>query len=255
MKSKLLLFSAALFTMFSCTNDSEGISVQNTTIPLIQKSVATSWSGQTITSSWTYDQNKLVSIVSDNGSQQLFTYTGDLITQIATQNEFGELTTDIFAYDSQNRLALHQELSGNFGRKEVYEYDSDGNVAVTKYFGTNLSQDDIIEHGIMIFEDGEVVHTKTSELASGVSQICDYTYDNKNSPSKNILGYDKISALLSANLKGISKNVTLNIQTTAGSESNKIVKTYTYNNANYPTQISSMDPLDGDSGTVTYSYE
>lgn len=256
MKSNLLLLATCFFTLASCTGDNESAEVIDPADVLVKRTVSMNWSGQSVNSVWNYDGNKLVSIISDNGNEQYFTYTGELITKIENHNELDEINTDLFEYDEQGRVIVHKDLSAAFGRKEIYAYGNDGTVAVTKYFGDNTTQEELIENGIMVFEAGEVVHTK-SISSGGNTLICDYTYDDKNSPSKNIVGYDRISALFNPNLKGIFRNVTSNLQTDAdeNSEDNIITKKYTYNSDDYPTKINSIDPLDGDTATVEYYYE
>ncbi|RYG44529.1 MAG: hypothetical protein EOO01_19335 [Chitinophagaceae bacterium] len=257
MKNSYLLLTIFFLALTSCSSDDAApvTPEEPQTIKLVSQTIATGWAGMTTTSDWTYNGQKLVSIVSDNGTSQVFTYNGDQIVGIETTNEFGEVTNDTFEYDAQGRITVHYDLSVAWGRKEVYEYPDTDTVTVTKFFGSNLSQTQVVMTGTMEISNGEIVHTKTVNVDSGYARTCDYTYDNSNSPTRNITGYDKIAGLLATNQKGIMRNVLTNTQTTEGSpESVLVTKTYTYDQDNYPTRIASSDPLDGDSGIVQFVY-
>lgn len=256
MKNCYLLLTAFVLALASCSgNDDAPVPTEPVTVKLVRQTVSTGWSGFSTTADWTYDGQKLVSIISDNGTSQYFTYDGDFIVGIETTNEFGEVTHDIFEYDAQGRVAVHFDLSAAWGRKEVYEYPSADMIIVTRYFGTNESQTQAVMNATMEVENGEVVHTKTTNLDSGYSRTCDYTYDAHNSPTRNITGYDKLAGLLSTNQKGILRNVLTNTQLNEGStESVLVTKTYSYDDQNFPIRVASSDPLDGDSGIVQYTY-
>lgn len=255
MKNSYLLLSAVLLVLVSCSSDPDTATpVVTPQVHLVQKSITTGWSGESVTSVWTYDGQKLVSIISDSGSEQHFTYNGDLIAEVETTNEFGEVTNDFYDYDSQGRITSHLDVSANWGRKQIYEYSPDGSITVTQYFGSNQEQTQVVMQGSILMQNGEVIHTKTMNVESGYGRICDYTYDTHNSPTSNIIGFDKISGLLSTNQKGIFKNVLTNTQLTQGQDPVIITKTYVYDDQDYPLRVVSSDPLDGDSGITEYQY-
>ncbi|NMH26733.1 hypothetical protein [Flavobacterium silvaticum] len=256
MKNSYLLISAFLLLLVSCTSESDTTPSPevNPKLRLIQKSITTGWSGESVTSVWNYDGQKLVSIISDNGSEQHFTYNDNLIVSVESSNEFGEVTTDSYEYDDQGRITTHLDISADWGRKQVYEYAPDGSISVTQYFGSDESQTQIVMQGVLLMQNGEITHTKTLNVDSGYGRICDYTYDTHNTPTRNIIGYDKISSLLSTNQKGIFHNVLTNTQTTEGQDPVLVTKTYVYDSLDFPLRIVSSDPLDGDSGITEYIY-
>lgn len=256
MKYGYLLLSACFFFLASCTADSEdAVLVTDTAAEkLVKQTISTGWSGHTVTSVWNYNGKKIVSIVNSDDSRRDFTYDGDLIVNIENKDEFGGVTNDSFVYDTQGRVIEHYDISEAWGRKETYEYLPNGIVNVARYMGTPQVQDQLLMTATMEFVNGEVTRTKSVNAVGGYTVTCNYTYDSGNSPTRNIIGYDRISALLSASQKGIYKNVSSNAQSNGGMPEVLIEKTFQYDSQNFPIEIVSSDPLDGDSGTTKYKY-
>ena len=82
-------------------------------------------------------------------------------------------------------------------------------------FQTNLDQT-----GVITFLNGEI-----SQIATSDGNTDDYTYDNKNNPFKNVLGYNKIY-FTDALTDGVVNNV---VTMTSSSTGGSYVNTNTYN--------------------------
>lgn len=170
----LILFSALLF---SCSNNEQPNSnVSSKILPNIiylnQKEHF-----------FTYDGNKLVSIVSDQ-EKYVYTYTGDLITKMQCYRNYNEVYETILYKYSNGKLSekFHETFSAmnKYSYITRYKFNDDGTVlcSTTDAYGTS--------YGTLAIKNGNLI--KDNYMV--------YEYDEKNNPFKNILG---INALLPDN--------------------------------------------------------
>lgn len=245
---KKLIFAASLLGLFfvSCSEDDDNGDQNMPTGVLVSKTVETGTDGE-YTSDFVYNGNKLVKITSDDGALFEATYAGDNIVKFTYKDPDGVVyQTDNFLYDSQGRLAsytLIEPLDG-LGYKEVYTYDSNGNVAMAAFNGDTSSQTNPVGTGSVTFANGEV---SVIETASGSTLT--YTYDNKNNPIKNITGFAKIS-FYGMEASGILHNVTMQDDNTNDWDEST---TYTYNALDYPA--SSVETSDVETITTQFFYQ
>jgi hypothetical protein len=241
MKKFLLLFCAMSLALTSCSSDDD-----SSDSVLLKKVVLTGTGGKT-TVNYTYDGNKLVSVVDDFKVINLhYTYTGDLITKIDFKLPDGSIEqTNTFSYGSDGKLTtfvrveFDEELKGY---KEVYTYNANGTISVKSYNGDDKTQTNATGTSTITFVNGDV-----SEITSTNSPDHKYTYDSKNNAAKNVLGLDKI-----AFVDGEGTDVFHNeLSDTADGE---IWSTYsfTYNSDGYPEK--STDNEEGESFTSEYFY-
>lgn len=202
---------------------------------LLKKIINTYPDGEKATVNFTYNGNKLVSIIDDSGEINVYvTYTGDLITKLEYKQPNGTVEQiDTFTYGTNGKLAsfVKSEPIDKLGNKEVYTYNSDGSISVVEYIGDDKIQTQSNSTSTIKFVNGEV-----SEITSSNSlENHKYTYDAKNNPLKNVLGWGKIS-FYGGEADGILVNI---ISDTNSSQS--YTYTYTYNSSNYPVTSKEID--------------
>ncbi|SCY99139.1 hypothetical protein SAMN02927916_4602 [Flavobacterium anhuiense] len=249
MKKLLCLFGALALVLTSCSSDD---SSSSSDLVLLKKTVITSPEGDKATVNFKYDGNKIVSVTDDTGFFNLYyTYTGDLITKIDYKLPNGKSEqVNTFTYTNDGKLSTflrveYEEEEGVAvlrGYKEVYTYNADGTISVKGYSGSDVSQTVASGTATIKFVNGEV-----SEIISSNSPNHKYTYDNKNNPTKNILGMDKI-----AFVDGEANGVKFNILTDTSDGNLWTNSTFTYNEQGYPTK--EVDNGSDSLGTTEYFY-
>ncbi|MFB3386546.1 hypothetical protein [Flavobacterium sp. LAR06] len=244
MKKILCLFSALTLLLTSCSSDDSSSSDSDAI--LLKKVVLTGTGGKT-TVNYTYDGNKIVSVIDDAKEINMhYTYTGDLITKIEFKLPDGTVEqTNTFTYtDGKLATFLRVEYDNDElrGYKEVYTFNSNGTISVQSYSGDDKTQTDASGTSTITFANGDV-----SEITSTNSPDHKYVYDSKNNAAKNILGLDKIS-FVDGEGTGVFHN---EISDTADGD---VWSTYSYkyNEAGYPE--TSIDNVEGDDYTSEYFY-
>lgn len=250
MKKILCLFSAlTLVLISSCSSDdSSSDSSDSSDSVLLKKTTITYSDGSKVTTNFTYDGKKLVSMIDDAGDVNVYyTYTNDLISKVVYKLPDGTVEQiNTYEYDSNKRLVVfvRSEPIDELGTKQVYIYNADGTVSIKDYIGDDESQTEFNGEGKIIFADGEV-----ASITTDFSPDFAYTYDNKNNPMKNVLGNDKI-AFEDSEASGIFHNIVSEKDT----ENDEVTGTYvfTYNSDNYP--VKSVENEDGETTTVEFFY-
>lgn len=262
MKKMISVFGLVL--LLSCsTNDVAPTSYNTNGIRLKKRTLALN--GVTYASDYTYDGNHLAKISSGSG-YSIFSYIGERIVRIDnyTPENTPEGTTSC-QYNSSNQLTLLKSVyyADNTGYKAIYQYNPDNSVTVNTYTGDNNSQDIIDpETTKLYFENNEIVKKEITSLVSGtlVTDTYTYTYDGKNNPNKNMVGYQKIMFYQKYFGPSIIDNLQ-NIQTITTSlgnstQSSSYTYQYTYNAVDYPISSQRMDSggnlVDG---IASYFYE
>jgi hypothetical protein len=162
-------------------------------------------------------------------------YTGDLITKIEdyTDNQLRLITT--FTYDNgmlatRLSLFLNQDPYLTSGIKTIYSYKSNNIISYDEYVGTATEQIKFSSTGIITLLNGQVVK---NEADYGTTLV---TYDDKNSPFKNITGFDKLMPSYNVAILGNSNPITIKYY-------NNIINTfyYQYNEQGYPISVYGID--------------
>ena len=207
MKKILCLFGALSLLLTSCSSndDSDNNNTDADTV-LLKKTITTDSEGDAVTSIYTYDGNKIVSIIDDSGDvNEYYTYTGNLITKLE-----------------------YKFPDGSIDQVNTYTYNADGTVTAKSYGGDNESQTDAGTVITIKFVNGEVTEIISPD-ASYEEHV--YTYDTKNNPMKNVIGMDKI-----AFIDGEGNGVKYNILTDTSEDELWTNSTFTYNDNGYPTK-------------------
>ncbi|RZJ49453.1 MAG: hypothetical protein EOO44_18240 [Flavobacterium sp.] len=240
MKKILCLFGAMTLLLSSCSsnddyspeeeNDDNGNNNPGTETVFLKKTIITDSEGDKVTSIYSYNGNKIVSIVDDSGeSNAYYTYTGDLITKLEYKLPDGTIEqVNTYAYDSKGRLVDFVRIDPvyDLGNREVYTYSADGSINYTEYIGDATTQDQENSTGTVKFSNGEVI-----EMTNTVNDDHSYTYDTKNNPLKNVLGWEKICFTDSE-----ANDVLHNMLTDKTGDEVWYSYTYTYNDAGFPTK-------------------
>ena len=167
---KKILFSALVGAMMiSCSRDNDDTgSVTNDTSILPTKMTYSETNGK-IVYTFSYNGNKLMKIT-DGFYDEIFTYTGDLITSINYTDE----------------------------KFFVFNYDSNGNLISEKYVNYNNDKIKTSEYNITYAINGSTVtaqsvakyYSQSDEVLSITSNIT-YTLDEKKRPIKKVVVYEK----------------------------------------------------------------
>lgn len=239
--------SALALGLTSCNNDDDN----STPILVTQIIVTSQYNGATTTSTtnFTYDGNKIVRQTTANSDDySTFTYTGDFITKVEHYQSGALYSEDFYTYDSEDRLAtyeqnLYDDPNNTYIAKCEYTYNANGTVAFSYNHGYFPTPSYSYTGLIQLNAEGAVTQIGTS---SGVTYS--YTYDDKNSPFKNILGIDKLffeGSYANPFLRNFLTEVTDNNNSTYTTS-----HTYTYNSDNFPIQSTET----GGSETVVNQY-
>lgn len=239
---KILLFCAVALALNSCSSDDS--SSDSSSSVLLKKTVMTDAEGTKVTSNYTYDGNKIVSVIDNSGeSNEYYTYTGDLITKLEYKLPDGSIEqVNTYSYDSNGRLTTFVRIDPDmdWGNKELYTYNADGTITVKAYTGDSETQTFHNSTGTVKFANGEVI-----EITNDVQDDHVYTYDTNNNPLKNVLGWNKINFT-----DGEANDVLHNMLTDKVGAEVWYSYTHTYNADNYPTK--SVESVEKE--TVEYFY-
>lgn len=232
MKKILCLFGALSLLLTSCSSNDDSDNNTDADTVLLKKTITTDSEGDAVTSIYTYDGNKIVSIIDDSGDvNQYYTYTGNLITKLEYRFPDGSIDqVNTYTYNAEGKLVTFVRVKpeSNYGHKEEYIYNADGTVTAKSYGGDNESQTDAGTVITIKFVNGEVTEIISPD-ASWEEHV--YTYDTKNNPMKNVIGMDKI-----AFTDGEGNGVKFNILTDTSEDELWTNSTFTYNDNGYPTK-------------------
>jgi hypothetical protein len=137
------------------------------------------------------------------------------------------------------------------GFKLLYSYNSNGTISVREFSGNATTQ---TEEGqaseYFLTNSGEIDHIETQE-ASGTVITRSYTYDAKNNPFKNVLGFDKFFFSDTGFRHNVTSIMTANVQ------AYDVTSTFTYNANDYPISAIEIvsDSFGSTTSTIEYIYE
>jgi hypothetical protein len=249
MKKIFYLLSISMLLLQGCSSDSGSNENVNNDL-LVKKIVFNSdvLNNFNFSRNFTYDGNKIKRILDSSNidnSETIYTYNNDLITSIVyNHTETGQPPSTIVAtleYDNSQRLIKVTELiNGSNHEKYLYSYNNDGSVTRNIYIGNNLNQ---------LVETSNIILNSNNDIIreSYGNTIDNYSYDTKNNPFKNILGYKKIHLYESFSNLGVYHNVIKHNTNESGNFIDTIFN-YTYNSLNYPLTLASNN------FTATFEY-
>lgn len=267
MKKLICLLGITMVTLTSCSNEEfdtsePNVTESNTNGTVLKKTVAIINGGSPVTTGeYIYNGDKLAKIITSDDKYVTYSYTGDLITSREFYTNAILNTKEIFEYNANNQLVNFKRVKPNNSivYRAIYGYNTDGTITVTGYKGALTDQNSEISKRKVFVENGQVskIETYVNVNGSMVTETSRYTFDTKNSPFNDILGFDKLTYYDSA-LNGNAHNVTgLSISSATNANASSDPIQYTYNAFDYPVTAKEVDPANngGKSTVFQYFYE
>jgi len=229
------------------------------------------------TATFTYDDNKIVSISSEKSLIE-FTYDGNQIVKEIQYSRYegketkyyeilytylnDKLETGVLTFGSQYQYG---------GKKYMYSYNEDGTVKKETY-DTDIKTGKQLENystGILTFENGNLIKSVSNWGDRPYITTCRYEYDVKNNAFKNILGLNLLLDLADFssefNFFSINNINTFNVVTnlvpgtdpklaTIAFEPFGHTMNYEYNKKGYPTKRTMYDYKGDIKEIIEYTY-
>lgn len=221
------LICILLMILTSCSSeDNSSQNAETGRVPKKQKII--SRLDNTVPIDFVFDGNKIVSSTHSGYYVIKYTYTGDLITK----KESSDLTSEYSYTDGKLTTYLRKLPGQDYYDRYSYTYESNDVVSfvVTRVTISTGAEEVISAKNIYTLKDGNIVKYENK------SSVTTYKYDNKNSPMRNVLGFNKIfeeQPQVSSSVNNVtSYSVTLSNNF---SYTNEI--TYTYDDHDFPTEI------------------
>lgn len=256
----LILGMMTIGILASCSNDEFDTNVTsdaaddaklNLNGVLLKRIVATVNGGTTVTTNdYLYNGSKLSRINSSDGTYVTYTYNGNLISERSFYYNGSLNTKELFQYNASGQLINYKRLnpSNVILFSTVYQYNSDGTISVAGYKGSTQTASTQTVNRKVFLLNGQVSKIENYTISNGtaVTETLNYTFDTKNSPFKDIIGFDKLTYYDMA-LNGNARNVTgiTTVGATLANSGNDVVQ-YTYNAQNYP--------VTANKGSIVFQY-
>ncbi|KFF18811.1 hypothetical protein [Flavobacterium hydatis] len=256
MKKFLCLFGAMALTLASCSSDDNNDDAVNSVdviLPKMVKYTDIDYPAENSSKTIIYNGNKLVS-VSNEGLRADYTYEGNFIVKEITYNIVNGKDSKRYEISykySDGKLASTSAIEnftaefpyGQYNRRYVYTHSVDGTVTKESY-STN-SQTGIEEKSnyseLLTFVNGNLVKMVETDISPSGNYVRTsiYEYDTKNSPLKNVLGFN---LLLDEDLSSANNLVKHTYSSVYGTDSQisgpyTYITSYEYNADGYPTKV------------------
>ncbi|GAB1855531.1 hypothetical protein MHTCC0001_03650 [Flavobacteriaceae bacterium MHTCC 0001] len=262
MKLKHFLLFVLCVSLFNCeteptdTPDPEkDAPAEETDNTLIKRIVETYENGEKYTLDFQYDGNKLISVFSNDGDKNDFTYENDLLTRVDQYFE-GKLEGYVLlSYNSENTLTEYTEYLldiegvGKIAYRNELVYNSDNSTKRYIYKGDFENQNDLTFTQTISFMGNNIV----SNIDSSDDFASTYTLDDKNGIYKNTYAIEILNLLndteFSIILLGNANNVTKLVDFYNG-VTDTDTYTFTYNDSNYPIEAELLSSTTWGGGIV-----
>ncbi len=210
------------------------------TTTLLTKIIETDDAGNDLTTTFNYDGYKIVNFVDSDGGSGVFTYSGNIISQIKYYQDTTLEQTDFFTYNLQGQITSHTLVfhAINYATREDYAHNADGTISFSTWYGTPESQPNADVTGKLFLENGEVVKKETY-IGSSLASSETYAYDDKNNPLRNVIGLNQ-AFIYQLEFGGVWRNL---LQTSGST--NPVDITYIYNLNGFPESSQSVSALEG----------
>ena len=231
MKKIFYIFVFFSFSLSSCSND-EDIS-SNSESKLIRK-IVSSANGSNTTFIYVYNGTKLNEIRITENNVIKYKYTGNNITSIENYNNGRLFHKTTFRYDNNQRVISQLEhYVGNniIAERTDFSYNSNNIISFQKYYGSISSQTTIGESGFIYYDSNNENFKVETDNEYDIIKKTEWTYDTKNSPTKNITGFNKLPFLLGK----YSNYLTTNEFDSSNNLINNFTYDYVYDSDDFPT--------------------
>lgn len=238
MKRNLFYFLVVIVLMAlnSCSSDNNNPEPKNVILPKTISYQDLNDPKENYTSSITYDGNKIVSIISTDGTKTIFTYADNLITK--TEDFEGTKLTDrtVYVYDKEKLKEklisemISDTLPNGKNTKYVYSYDANWVYYTCYDVDVILKKETERSKGALVFQIENLVQNAEFYNVNNALGSENYTYDNKSNPFRNVLG---INLLLD---RDSSANNVLEYSYSSSSSTiqHKVFYSYEYDANGYP---------------------
>ena len=243
MKNIILTILASYFFISCSTNSSNDNSNNPTSSDLLPKTIK----NLSTTSTFNYNGNKIISI-NTGGTNRTFSYTGDFISSSIYNSSSSSPSISTYSY--LNNLLNTVTYSNNM---------ITNNYSTFTYSNGIITENDSLGPGnfntsIRYYSQGNCVKEEIYNTDNGVTTFngtTTYTYDNKNSPFRNITGWFALNIG-----EGVNNCLTETHKDASGVTTSIAQATYQYNSQDYPiSQISQSGMVPGspvNTTTITY---
>jgi hypothetical protein len=207
---------------------------------LIKKVTETNADNSVYTIEYFYIGSKINYWTDSEGNRNNYTYTGNLVTkeELVVGTTLTERTT--YEYNSSSKLITYisVNLVDDTGTRITYVHNSNGTIFYQEYSGNSDAQEEMGSSGLLTSTTHVENYTDPNTLESQVF-TGGFTFDTKNNPFKNVIGYDKVYFADSDMPLNYANNVLQHTDQIDASPSYILeTMTYTYNpTTNYPTKI------------------
>ena len=244
---KKLFILLIVFTLISCTNDSNESDTQDN---ILLKKVTETYQGGSKIAEFFYENNKLIKIKNTDtfGSiyveYEYYTYQGDKIIKKEIRDVNNNFTGDYSLFNYTNDKLTQVKIYENNQLYEIENYNHISNSLIT---GT----DNIGPFSLYFDANFNMIKKEYSTSDYSIN-----TFDNYNNPLKNIEGYKEIH--FSEFVGAFLNNIKTQSDIFNGQISDQIVISYQqYNSQNYPV-LASINHNGGGTnggGTIQFFYE
>lgn len=228
MKKLICLFSVLSLFLTSCSGDESNNVVNPSSDVLPIKIIQTYEDGSTFSTDITYDGNKLLKLIYSDGSVINYTYSGSLVSKVEYFRNEILLQEDLYEYENDKLINFkrleYDDVDDDYFTDVSYVYNSDGTVSYTESSGQLNNPSPYISTGVISLDEyGHVISIVNSNNYTET-----FTYDDKHSPFKNILGLDKLP------FQDVYPNSYKHNFISEVNPDNTTTHVYTYNSNNYP---------------------
>ena len=265
---KIIILSSLAFVGLSCSSNDNEDYTEIVETPTILTKVIVDGDVYNIK----YEGNKILEDTSaDNEHKFVYTYTGNVITQVKDYYKGSLTITTDFTYDN-DKLINVKEVGTTSGsntpnvRTLTFSYPNSTTINCTKIRNYTFAGNPQVDKSEISYtvNNGEVTSSKeiyyhNNVLAGNIVEA--YTYDDKNNPYKNILGFDKIALyntwIFNDNLSSKRNLIAVsstNTPVNSTASSYKLSFTNSYNDKGYPTQVKQMQDGTTSSRTTNFVY-
>lgn len=192
MKKIVCLFGALALTAASCSNDDNSNNVNNVVLPKTIQLTNDKEPVQNMTSTFTYQGNKIVDISSPKAKSE-FTYTGNQITKkvdyYMSKGQLEKIVETSYVY-ANGKLQSVNGISYGTAFRQVYTYNIDGTITKEAYTTDQNTgvESKSRESWLLTIVNGNL--TKLVTISGSFIGTHVYDYDAKNTAFKNILGFN-----------------------------------------------------------------
>jgi hypothetical protein len=244
MKKILCLFAFSALFLSSCSSsDSSSSSASG---PLVKTMIIDSANpaDDDFNLLFTYSGNKILNVKDSGVLIEEYIYTGDKLTRVNHPQDNGYIVIE-YTGDQVSKFTEY-DIDNDSAEKTLVTY-SGNTFTRTVYSGDLTSQTTLSHTEVCTVQNGNL--TQLTRTSFGSSNTETVTYDTKNNPFKNIMGYANFQ-VLDLDIEGNLNNAT--DYSSGGSYHDTI--SFTYNADNYPLTEITYDISSVLRESVSYTY-